>query len=477
MKASIAKITATTADAYQLVHDGILALAEVEAAGMRVDTELLDRTIRQTGEQIKQMTEELKRDEVWRVWKRRYGERANLGSRAQLGKVLFSDLGHQVKSITRTGRAQVNEEALEQIDLPFVKQYLRLESIKKLKGTYLEGVRREVVDGLLHCVFNLHLARTHRSSAEAVNFQNFPIRDKEQGKPIRSCFVPRPGHVIVEIDYGSLEVRIAAAYHRDPTMLRYINDPTTDMHRDSATECYALDPGEIPPGWWKQKGSGGGYDLRFYAKNQFVFPEFYGSYWAQCAPNMWGVIDRAKMALWDGTPLKQHLRSKGIRELGPCGPKEKPTRGSFAHHIQQVEQDFWGRRFKVYAQWKQNWYKQYHRTGRFRMFTGFEIAGVLSRNDVINYPVQGAAFHCTLWSLIQLVRWLRKYRMRSVIVGQIHDSIVADVHREELTDYLQMAKQVMTEDIRQHWSWICVPLEVEAEVGEQNWFEKAKVDI
>jgi len=115
--------------------------------------------------------------------------------------------------------------------------------------------------------------------------------------------------------------------------------------------------------------------------------------------------------------------------------------------------------------------------GWFDLLTGFRIAGVYGRNDVINYPVQGVAFHCLLWSLVRLVKWLKKNRMKTVIVGQIHDSIVADVHPDELDDFLAMAKRVMTGDIRKHWGWIIVPLEIEAESSETNWFDKRKVEL
>ena len=111
------------------------------------------------------------------------------------------------------------------------------------------------------------------------------------------------------------------------------------------------------------------------------------------------------------------------------------------------------------------------------MMTGFVCSGVFSRNQLYNLPVQGPAFHCLLWSLTQIVNRMKRDKMRSVVVGQIHDSIVADVHRDELDDYLQLVKQTMTVDVRKHWSWIVTPLIVEAEVAETNWYEKKAVEI
>ena len=468
----------TRVDAYRLFHEGALALADCESAGMRVHTALLDQTIKDVGRQIDELSAELRTDEVWRVWKRRFADKTNMGSRTQLAKVLFENMGVEAPGEKRLGkRLKMDEEVLEQIDLPFVKGYQKLEKLKKLHTTYLIGVRRETVDGYLHPMFALNLVRTYRGSCERPNFQNIPIRDKEIGRLIRSCFIPRPDHAIVEIDYGSLEVRISACYNKDPRLIEYINDPTKDMHRDMAMECFKIDAKGLPEGWWKKKGSGGGYDLRFYAKNQFVFPEFYGSYYIQCAPNLWGAMERASMALEDGTPLREHLKRKGIKRLGDCDPQGKAAPGTFERHIQDVERDFWGRRFKVYAQWKQDWHRKYLREGGFDLLTGFRCDGVYARNDVINYPVQGSAFHCLLWSLIQMVKAIKRGKLKAKVFGQIHDSMLADVPLDEVEVYVGMARQIMTQDIRRHWPWIIVPLEIEVEVGERNWFEKKPLTI
>ena len=69
--------------------------------------------------------------------------------------------------------------------------------------------------------------------------------------------------------------------------------------------------------------------------------------------------------------------------------------------------------------------------------------------------------------------------MKSLIVGQIHDSIVGDVHRKERRNYLEICKQVMTIDVRKHWPWIIVPLSIEAEVAPVggSWYEKKEVKI
>jgi DNA polymerase I len=451
-------------EAYSLLHQGTLALSQVEANGIRIDVKYLAKARRRTQRTVKEMEERIKSSDAWKTWRKTFGGKSNLGSRDQLGKVLFDVMEMPCNDRTATGRAKVDEDVLSQIDVPFVKDYLRMEKLKKADATFLNGIEREMVDGFLHPVFSLNMARTYRSSSDSPNFQNFPVRDADIGKLIRRCFVPRPGGVLVEMDYGGIEVKVAACYHKDPVMLEYIHDPTKDMHRDMAAQIYCIEPEQVSK------------KARYCAKNQYVFPEFYGSYWGQCAPHLWDSIAKHGLEV-DGVSIKKLLRRKGIKLLGEMPEQGSPKPGTFLRHVQEVEQDFWGVRFKVYDRWKKRWWDDYMKRGGFKTLTGFWIEGVMGRNDVINYPVQGSAFHCLLWSLIRLQRELRWGKMRALIVGQIHDSIVADVPADELDDFLPLAKRIMTEEIRKHWKWIIVPLDIEAEVSESNWFEKKAVEI
>jgi DNA polymerase I-like protein with 3'-5' exonuclease and polymerase domains len=147
--------------------------------------------------------------------------------------------------------------------------------------------------------------------------------------------------------------------------------------------------------------------------------------------------------------------------------------------LKNVENDFWNNRFKEYGRWKKTWYSDYLESGGFDTLTGFRIDGIMRKNAVINYPVQGSAFHCLLWSVIRVNKLLRKYRMRSRIAGQIHDSLIGDVRTEELKDYLDLVKQVMTEDIKKAYPWLIVPLDIENEICPENgsWYDKTVVNI
>lgn len=467
---------AATHEAYKLLHQGSLVLSHIEANGMRVDTEYLDLAIAKTEKRITRLRAELKEDKVYSIWQKRFGRKTNFGSREQLGTVLFGEMGLEGGELTsgstaKKARYKVDEKILAEIDLPFVKNYLRLAKFEKLKSTYLEGLKREVVDGYAHPVFNAHLVRTYRLSGDSPNFQNLPVRDEEMAGLIRRCFIASEGHVVVEIDFKGIEVSVAACRTKDPMLIKYTSDPSADMHRDSAVGLYMLDEAEVlaNPKHYK--------DARYCAKNMFVFPEFYGSYYPQCAKPLWEVIGKKKFTTVDGTGFKEHLASKGVKSLGACDPQYPPKKGTFERHVKDFEDDFWNRRFKVYRDWKKATWEKYKSRGYVETLTGFILQGVYEKNQILNGDISGSASHCELWLLIQLDRWLVKNNMKSKIVGTIHDSTIMDVHQSELRDVYTKIMRIVTHDLPKHWDWIIVPMRVEIEEAPLggSWFDKRPI--
>ncbi len=451
-----------TPEAFDLLMQGSLVLAQIEHNGIAIDTAYLDKAIAEIGRYISKLQEELQADSLFSKWQIRFGDKTKLGSREQLAKLIFEDLGYTYEGErTRTGRYRADADMLRTVDLPFVQKYLRLEDLRKFKSTFLEGLRSETVDGYVHPVFNLHTVETYRSSSDSPNFQNIPRRDEELGKLIRSCFIPRKGRVLVENDFGALEFRIAACFWKDPEMIAYASDKSKDIHRDMAAEIFGVPTKNVSK------------VMRDVAKNQFVFPILYGSYYLQCSKNIWNSISERKITTSEGVPFKSYLKDCGVKRLGDGDPKEKPRKGTFEYRLKEVEDNF-NRRFTVFSGSKEQWWLKYQTAGQFRLMTGFVVNGNYSRNFLMNCPIQGPGFHCLLWSLIQVQKWLRKNKMKTLLVGQVHDCILADVPLNELQDYLDAVQRIITVELPEAWKWIVCPLEVEAEVTlvKGNWHQK-----
>jgi len=468
-----------TEDAYLLLHQGILSLARAERQGIRIDMDYVNRKKQQIANKIEHLEDEFRETQFFKDWQKSTKTKVNINSGDQLGKFLYGVKGITVGKATTSGKGSTDEEALKQLNIPELDYLIRISKQKKL-GDYLEGFAREQVDGVIHPFFNLHLVTTYRSSSSEPNFQNIPKRDEEAMKTCRKALFARPGHQLVEFDFSGAEVRVSCCYNKDENLLKYIKDPTTDMHGDLATQLFMVEDfnKKIPEH----------YTLRQAAKNGFVFPEFYGSYWKNCASNLvcdWGRLsptDKWKrgqgIPMPNGKFLSDHLISKGITELGSVngGGKSGQYVTGFMRHVKTIEDDFWKNRFPQYAQWKEDWYAEYQRKGYVDMHTGFRCAGIMRKTDVTNYPVQGAAFHCLLWSLIQLDRWLREKNMDSRIIGQIHDSIVVDMNPDELEEVSAQVQKIITKDLPEHWKWINVPIEMDMEKYAINgsWADKIK---
>jgi hypothetical protein len=363
---------------YRLFHEGTIALSKIEHDGMKIDTDYLHETIRDIDIIISRLSSDLREGkdckEVYKTWKKRYGLKTNIGSKEQLGVILFDELKVKGGTKTKTNRWKADKDALEDIKMPFVQKFLELEKIKKARSTYLGGLLRETdANGFLHPSFNLNIVATYRSSVDSPNTQNIPIREPDIAALIRPCFIPRSiRRQICELDFSGAEVKVSACYNKDPNLLRYIKDKTTDMHRDMAMECYALELDQITK------------LIRYCAKNKFVFPQFYGDWFFSCAQSLWYAINKMKLKTAQGVPLKKHLRSCGIRGLGILDPSIEPRPGTFIYHIKSVEKKFWEERFRVYSQWKWDWWNTYIKNGYFDMYTGFRCSRLMDKKQERN---------------------------------------------------------------------------------------------
>jgi DNA polymerase-1 len=453
-------------EAVDLFRDGAVALSYSEAAGMRVDTEFLNGQIKEVSGLMEEKEEALRESPEYSALKRRFGVDASVGSREQLAEVMAADFDYKFTKYNKgAGKPKpvMDDSVLEEINTPYCETLRELEKLKKLHGTYLIGIKREVCDGFLHAVCNLNMVVSFRSSYSDPNFQNFPIRDPSISWRIRKAFIPREGHVIVDGDYSSQEVRVACNLSLDEKLIQDTLDG--DMHRDMAAECFKLPINEVSKA------------LRGTAKGGFVFAEFYGDWYKQVARNLWGSVTKEKLKTASGKCVIEHLAEKGIHGLGICRNDKQPEPGTFEEHIKQVEHRFWHERFYKYHEYRQRLIKDYAQDGYIELVTGFVCSGLYKKNQIINYPVQGPAFHCLLWAFTRLTKEMRRRKMRSVLLGQIHDSIVGDIHKNELEDYLKMFKRICIDDIAKAWKWITVPLAVEVEVGERNWHEKKSVSL
>jgi DNA polymerase-1 len=178
------------------------------------------------------------------------GETFNIQSHQQLGEILFEKLKlpTQKKTKKKTGFS-TDVDVLTQLavhhELPDL--ILRHRTLSKLKSTYTDALLELVhpETGRIHTSYNQTVAATGRLSSSDPNLQNIPIRT-EEGRQIRSAFIPREGWVMVSADYSQIELRILAHCSEDPLLIdAFIKDE--DIHSRTASEVFGGLPGMMTP--------------------------------------------------------------------------------------------------------------------------------------------------------------------------------------------------------------------------------------
>lgn len=451
-------------EAHQLFLEGIQELAYAERIGLQIDIGYVKKTFKKIDTQIEEIESTFFKSKFYRHWKHTLGgKKPNLNSDDQLSNYLYNVKKINPPIRTATGKGSVNEESLKLLKIPELDLLIKRSKLFKIKN-YLKDFNEEQVKETMHPNFNLHLVTTYRSSSDSPNFQNIPKRDKESMRIVRQAIYPRKGHQFLEMDYSGIEVAIAACYHKDPNMIKYITDPKSDMHGDMAKQIFRIKD-------WDKKRSDHS-TIRAATKNGFVFPQFYGDWYESCAINIacgWMGLPQGKwkkgtgFEMENGSFISDHLIKSGFTSIS-----------DFTRHIQKIEKHFWNKRFPVYNQWKQDWYDMYLKHGYVPFKTGFVVSGIMSRKDVINYPIQGAAFHCLLWTFKEVSKALKRANYKSRLVGQIHDALVFDIYPKEVEKVYMLVNHIGTVLIKKAFPWIIVPLELEAELCpiDGSWAEK-----
>ena len=186
-------------------------LAEIEAAGMKVD-----------GEQLKAFSEyislELERlqTQILSI----SGREFNIGSPKQVGEI-FEELNISTGRKTATGQVSTSRDVLDELALNYdiARFIIEYRELDKLKATYADALPKLIdADGRIHGSLRQTVAATGRLSSTDPNLQNIPVRT-ELGQRIRRAFIPEKGNKLISADYSQLELRILAHITQDPVML------------------------------------------------------------------------------------------------------------------------------------------------------------------------------------------------------------------------------------------------------------------
>ena len=166
----------------------------------------------------------------------------NLNSQKQLSEILYVDMKYPVIKKTPKGAPSTDASVLEELsksyELP--KLILKYREYEKLRSTYIEGLKNEIVKSRVHTSYNLFGTTTGRLSSEKPNLQNIPNKTAI-GQRIREFFIADSNHSFIIADYSQIELRVLAHLSNDKNMISMLKDRDTDIHSETAARIFNTD--------------------------------------------------------------------------------------------------------------------------------------------------------------------------------------------------------------------------------------------
>jgi uracil-DNA glycosylase family 4 len=157
----------------------------------------------------------------------------NARSPKQVKEVLHN-MGVKVVDTTEDTLTRLRERIEPESETDnFLRLLLEHRKATKFYGTYVKGIRKRLRHGMVHTSFLVHGTTTGRLSSRNPNLQNIP-----RGPRIRRMFVPAPGNVFVQADYGQIELRVAAVLSGDPYLQGVFNDTSRDLFDELGVELH-----------------------------------------------------------------------------------------------------------------------------------------------------------------------------------------------------------------------------------------------
>ena len=225
------KLNGSTLKLYKEIELPLLeVLAEIELNGVHVNRKHLV----ELSSKIDKELLHLKKDIYLLA-----GEEFNINSPKQLSVILFEKLKLPVVKKTKTGYStDVSVLELLATDHKLPKQIVSYRQLAKLKTTYVDALPREIFNntGRVHTSFNQTIAATGRLSSSNPNLQNIPIRS-DMGREIRKAFTAKGDNILLSADYSQIELRILAHLSKDKA-LKNAFDKGEDVHARTAADIF-----------------------------------------------------------------------------------------------------------------------------------------------------------------------------------------------------------------------------------------------
>lgn len=387
-------------------------LGKMEYEGVYIDKNILDLMKKDIQKQIKEVSSSI------------YdycGEEFNISSPKQLGEILFEKMQLPHGKKNKNGYS-TDEATLSKLkSYPIIKEILEYRMLTKLYSTYIEGLKNTIhEDGKIHTIYTQTLTRTGRLSSIEPNLQNIPIRN-EYGKLIRKSFIPSPDSIILSSDYSQIELRVFAHLANEEELIKAFQN-NEDIHTKTASEIFNIPLNEVTT------------EMRRTAK----------------AVNFGIIYGISSYGLAQDLNISNQQAKEFIEKYFATFPKIKNYMNEI---ITQAKSD-------GYVKTIMN---------RKRIIEEINSSNYMIRSTgermALNTPIQGSSADILKKAMIEIDNRFTQLKLKSKMILQIHDELVFDVKKEELSIVKSEVKNIMENTIK-----LKVPLLVDINTGN-NLYE------
>lgn len=388
-------------------------LTSMEIDGIKVDLAGIDSFGRELEEKIAQTEENIYREA---------GEKFNIASPKQLGKVLFENLRLPVGKKNKTGystNADVLEELMDKHPIiPLISDY---RAFTKLQSTYVNGLKAAVKeDGRIHSTFKQTETRTGRISSAEPNIQNIPVRT-ELGKNMRRFFTAKEGCLLIDADYSQIELRVLAHLANDKIMQQaFLNGD--DIHTITASQVFNQPVDWVTP------------ELRSRAK-AVNFGIVYGI----------GAFSLSKDTGVSVAEAKRYIDAYLAKYSG-VDAFMKRTAENAAKNL-YVETMFGRRRYIP------------------EINAANKIVQAAAKRIAMNTPIQGTAADIIKLAMIKVYKRLEAEKLPARLILQVHDELIVEAEESCAEKAAEILKEEMEGCVK-----MAVPLTADVKIGK-TWFD------
>lgn len=144
----------------------------------------------------------------------------NIGSKDQLGKIVFDYMKIEPLTKTPSGKGQFNEAFVEHLaekyGFAWAKELRVFNKLTKIKSSYYDRFMDQQEDGIYYPTFKQHATTSGRYGSDLQQLSR-PIEDGSDDSRIvyftntlRALIIPKPEYAFIDDDYESLEPRVFA---------------------------------------------------------------------------------------------------------------------------------------------------------------------------------------------------------------------------------------------------------------------------